>query len=418
MVDFAVVGLGYVGLPLARAAVAAGLSGVGIDASPRVVDLLAEGRSHVDDLSDQDVSRMLAAGFLCTTDESVLHDADVIVICVPTPLGQEGGPDLGAVRSAAESVARQLQPGALVILESTTWPGTTDDVLRPILETTGLKAGVDFHLAYSPERIDPGNPTYGIENTPKIVGGLTDECRDRALAFYATFIDTVVPAKGTREAEMAKLLENTYRQVNIALVNEMARFSHALDIDIWDVIRCASSKPFGFQPFYPGPGVGGHCIPIDPSYLSHHVQARLGYPFRFVELAQEINRSMPGYVVQRAVHMLNEQSMPVRGSKVLLLGVTYKPGIADQRESPAQPLGVELLKLGADLRYFDAFVDVWELGQVSLKSEPDVEAALHEADLVIHLQPHSSYGDDVMASIATPVLDTRGILTGEHVSAL
>ena len=263
--DVVVVGLGYVGLPLAQAAVGAGLSVAGLDTSAAVVASLAAGRSHVDDLSDEDLSKMVCAGFEPTTDASCLADTAAVVVCVPTPLGDEGGPDLTAVRAAMTELARHLRPGTLVVLESTTYPGTTDEVVRPILESRGLRAGVDFPLAFSPERVDPGNTAYGISNTPKVVGGHTPACTEAATAFYSLFVDTVVPTRGTREAETAKRLENTYRHINIALVNEMARFCHDLDIDLWEVIAAARTKPFGFQAFYPGPGVGGHCIPIDPN---------------------------------------------------------------------------------------------------------------------------------------------------------
>jgi nucleotide sugar dehydrogenase len=418
MTDVVVVGLGYVGLPLAQAAVAGGLEVLGFDADPGVVQALSAGRSHVDDLSDDDVRTMLEAGFAVSADEEDLHGAAAIVICVPTPLADEGGPDLRAVVTASEMVARHLQPGTLVVLESTTWPGTTEEVVRPVLERTGLRVGRDIHLAFSPERIDPGNPTWGMRNTPKVVGGVTPQCGDAAEAFYSRFIDTVVRAHGTREAEMAKLLENTYRQVNIALVNEMAKFSHELGIDFWDVIRCASTKPFGFQPFSPGPGVGGHCIPIDPSYLSHRVQAQLGYPFRFVELAQEVNRSMPRYVAERAWRLLNREGKAVQGSRVLLLGITYKPGIADQRESPAIPLAHLLEQMGAELAFYDPFIQRWETNGRWLDRVGDLRAALRDADLVIHLQPHPDYDETVLADIETPVLDTRGRFGLDHVERL
>lgn len=418
MNDFAIVGLGYVGLPLAQAALAVGLKGVGLDASQRVVGTLSAGASHVDDLSHEDVREMLEAGFRASTDSEVLRDARVIVVCVPTPLSSEGGPDLDAVRGAAESVRDHLSQGTLVVLESTTWPGTTEEFFRPILEESGLKAGVDFHLAYSPERIDPGNPIFGVTNTPKVVGGLTPACGDRAVDFYGQFVSTVVRAAGTREAEMSKLLENTYRQVNIALVNEMAKFSKELSIDIWDVIRCASTKPFGYQAFYPGPGVGGHCIPIDPSYLSHRVQAKLGYPFRFVELAQEVNRSMPNYVASRAQSLLNEQSQSVKGAAILLLGVTYKPGIADQRESPALPLAKVLVELGAAVSFYDPFVEQWALGDVEMQRVPNLTEAARGADLIIHLQPHADYSSNVLGAVECPILDTRGVLQGHSVTHL
>ncbi|MEQ7011415.1 nucleotide sugar dehydrogenase, partial [Actinopolymorpha sp. B17G11] len=350
--DLAVVGLGYVGLPLVREGCRAGLRVVGLDVSDRVIAGLSSGRSHVDDICDADIAAILAAGFTVTSDEAVLATAETVVICVPTPLDEDGGPDLAAVTLAAEMVARQLRRGMLVVLESTTYPGTTDEVVRPILEKSGLVAGTDFALAFSPERIDPGNPTYGLRNTPKVVGGHTPACTARAEEFYGKICDHVVRAKGTREAEMAKLLENTYRHVNIALVNEMAIFCHELGIDLRDAIAAAATKPFGFQAFHPGPGVGGHCIPIDPNYLSYKVK-RLGYPFRFVELAQEINQRMPAYVAQRVQDLVNDAGKSVKGSTILILGVTYKPNVADQRESPARPVARRLRRMGAHLTFHD-----------------------------------------------------------------
>jgi UDP-N-acetyl-D-glucosamine dehydrogenase len=302
----------------------------------------------------------------------------------------------------------------LVVLESTTYPGTTDEIVRPILEKeSGLRAGLDFHLAFSPERIDPGNQTFGPRNTPKVVGGHTAACTERAAAFYGRFVDTIVRTKGTREAETAKLLENTYRHVNIALVNEMARFCNELGIDLWDVINAASSKPFGFQAFYPGPGVGGHCIPIDPNYLSHNVRAKLGYPFRFVELAQEINATMPAYVARRAQNILNDAGMATNGADVLLLGVTYKPDIADQRESPATPLARILSGLGAKLRYHDPYVVNWQQPGIDVQRVDDVEAAVAEADLVILVQNHRAYDAEHLARISKRFFDTRGVTSGQ-----
>jgi UDP-N-acetyl-D-glucosamine dehydrogenase len=305
----------------------------------------------------------------------------------------------------------------LVVLESTTYPGTTDELVRPTLERSGLRAGTDFALAYSPERIDPGNPEWGIRNTPKVVGGLTDACRERAIAFYRSFIDTVVPVSGTREAEMAKLLENTYRHINIALVNEMAIFCAELGIDLWESIQAAATKPFGFAAFFPGPGVGGHCIPIDPSYLSYKVRT-LGYPFRFVELAQEINSRMPAYVVHRVVRLLNGKSRAVNGSRLLLLGVTYKADIADERESPARPLARELLRLGADIRYHDPYVPSWDVDDRIFTSVDDLTAEIPEAELVLVLQHHSTYRLEELLGPARLVLDTRGSLRGVNVHRL
>ncbi|MPZ94505.1 MAG: nucleotide sugar dehydrogenase [Propionibacteriales bacterium] len=415
-VDAVILGLGYVGLPLAQESTLAGKSVVGLDINAEMVESLGAGRSHVDDLSDDDIAEMLGKGFTATTDESVLDRANVAVVCVPTPLADDGGPDLGHIRAAMETVSRHVHPGMLVILESTTYPGTTDEVVRPILETSGLVAGKDFHLAFSPERIDPGNAEFGTRNTPKVVGGQTPECAEAAAAFYGSFVDTIVRARGTREAEAAKLLENTYRHINIALVNEMARFCHELDIDLWDVIRCASSKPFGFQPFYPGPGVGGHCIPIDPNYLSHNVRARLGYPFRFVELAQEINATMPAYVAHRAQNLLNEDGKAANGSTVLLLGVTYKPNIADQRESPAVPLARHLAALGATVAYHDPRVQSWDIAGVDATRVDDLEAGVAEADLVILVQNHREYDADALAGLAKRFFDTRGVTATDGAS--
>ena len=418
-VDVVVLGLGYVGLPLVREATRVGMTVVGFDVNPAVVARLNSGRSHVDDVSDADVQEMIASGFRATTDESEIASAKVVVICVPTPLSADGGPDLGAVRSAVGAVARNLRPGMLVILESTTYPGTTDEVVRPMLEAeSGLVAGVDFNLAFSPERVDPGNPTYGLYNTPKVVGGCSPACADAAAQFYGRFVEKVVKTRGTREAEAAKLLENTYRHINIALVNEMAKFCHQLGIDLWDVIRAASTKPFGFQPFYPGPGVGGHCIPIDPNYLSHNVRSRLGYPFRFVELAQEINATMPAYVARRAQNILNEAGLAINGSTVLLLGVTYKPNIADQRESPAVPLARHLANLGAKLLYHDARVPTWNVEGVHVERVDDLDLAVTTADLVVLVQNHREYDADRLAGLAKRFFDTRGVTTTDKAHRL
>jgi UDP-N-acetyl-D-glucosamine dehydrogenase len=414
-----VIGLGYVGLPLALQAARSGLRVTGLDTSEKIVAGLRAGRSHVDDVTDAEVAEMLAAGFLATADEADVEPQDVIVICVPTPLSEAAGPDLSAVKAAAQTAGRLLRAGTLVSLESTTYPGTTEEEVRPLLEkASGLTAGLDFAVAFSPERIDPGNPVYGFGNTPKVVGGLTPSCTDAAEAFYARMCDQVVRAKSAREAEMAKLLENTYRHVNIALVNEMLIFCRELDVDLWDAIRCAATKPFGFQPFYPGPGVGGHCIPIDPNYLSYKVRT-LGYPFRFVELAQEINGRMPGYVTDRAAELLNRHAKAVNGAKVLLLGVTYKRDIADQRESPARPLARKLLSRGAVVSYHDPYVPVWQVDEQAIPRAEDLDAALADADLVILLQVHRGYDPAQLARRARLLLDTRGVVpAAPHVETL
>jgi UDP-N-acetyl-D-glucosamine dehydrogenase len=408
-VDTVVLGLGYVGLPLAHVLADAGVSVVGVDTNPAVVAGLNAGHSHVEDVSADDLHRMIAAGFRATTEESVISSASTVVICVPTPLSDNHGPDLTAVGAATEAIARHLRTGMLVVLESTTYPGTTEEVVRPILEErSGLTAGTDFHLAFSPERIDPGNREFGVADTPKVVGGVTPECTARAADFYGRFVASVVRTKGTREAEMAKLLENTYRHVNIALMNEMARLCHELGIDLWDAIRAASSKPFGFQAFYPGPGVGGHCIPIDPNYFGHNVRVRLGYPFRFVELAQEINATMPAYVARRAQDILNEAGLAVNGASILLLGVTYKPNIADDRESPAGPLARHLAALGAKITYHDPHLAQWTPAGVETTRADDLMTATAAADMVILLQNHREYDLDVLAGTAKRFFDTRG----------
>jgi nucleotide sugar dehydrogenase len=410
-VNLVVIGLGYVGLPLARAATRAGLHVVGLDRSHRVVDRLNAATSHIDDVSNADVADMLATGFRATMDGSVIGSTQAVVICVPTPLTPEGAPDLSDLTSAVDEVARHLKTGTLVVLESTTYPGTTEDVVRPVLEAGGLRAGSDFHLAFSPERIDPGNPVFGLENTPKVVGGCTAECTKAARLLYEQFVGQVVEAKGTREAEMAKLLENTYRHVNIALVNEMAMFSREIGVDLWDAIRCASTKPFGFAPFYPGPGVGGHCIPIDPNYLSFKVRS-LGITFRFVELAQEINASMPLHVVHLAADLLNGHGKALSRARVLLVGVTYKPDISDQRATPAAALAAELKRRGTQLRYFDPYVESWSVGGAPVERVTDLLGEAEQADLTLLLQPHRVIDVAELADRARLLFDTRGKTVG------
>ena len=417
-VDLLVIGLGYVGLPLAREAALSGLTVVGYDLNHELVAGLNSGRSHVGDILPADVAEMLAKGFRATALEAEVGAPETVVICVPTPLSADTTPDLTAVSAAAEMAGRLLRPGMLVLLESTTYPGTTDEVVRPLLEkASGLTAGVDFSLAFSPERIDPGNPDFGIRNTPKVVGGQTVSCTDAAARFYGKLCDQVVRARSAREAEMAKLLENTYRHVNIALVNEMAVFCHELGIDLWDAIRCAATKPFGFQAFHPGPGVGGHCIPIDPNYLGYKVRT-LGYPFRFVELAQEINGRMPSYVVDRAVELLNGHAKPMNGAHVLLLGVTYKKNVADQRESPVRQIGYKLQSRGADLVYHDPHVPEWSLNGEPVRLAADLDAEVTAADLVILLQDHAAYDLDRISRSARLILDTRGRIAGAQVARL
>ncbi len=413
-----VVGLGYVGLPLAQEACRSGLQVTGLDVSQSVVDGLNRGVSHVDDLTDGDVHQMLECGFSASTDEGVVARASAVVICVPTPLSDDGTPDLAAVLSAARSVGRNLSQESLVVLESTTYPGTTDDVVRPILEEeSGLTAGVDFSLAYSPERIDPGNEEFGLRNTPKVVGGLTAECGEKACAFYREIVDVVVPTSGLREAELAKLLENTYRHVNIALMNEMAIFCHEMEIDLWSAIDAARTKPFGFQAFYPGPGVGGHCIPIDPNYLSWVVRS-LGFRFRFVELAQEVSERMPAYVAKRIQDALNRAGRPVNGSSILLVGVSYKADISDQRETPARPLAQQLSSMGGEVSYLDPHVNSFVVQSQEVPRVDMADVDLSSFEIVVVLQPHRAVMESGVLDSAPRILDTSGTLSGDRVERL
>ena len=408
-----VMGQGYVGLPMALRAAQKGFSVVGLDSNRRVVRQLNAGKSHIDDVSDAELQVGLRAGYLASDDTSSIAAADVVVVCVPTPLSGDGGPDLRPVEIAARAIGQYVRRGALIVLESTTYPGTTQEVFAPLVTRGKLTVGEDVFIAFSPERIDPGNIEFGVKNTPKVVGGLTKECTRRAREFYGGFIDTVIEAAGAKEAEMAKLLENTFRHVNIALVNEMVRFSHELDIDLWNAIECAATKPFGFMPFRPGPGVGGHCIPVDPNYLSHRVKAQLGYAFRMVELAEEINTAAPLYVATRIWQALNERRIAVNGARVLLLGITYKANVADRRQSPADPLVRRLLDWGAQVTYHDPLATEWQVEGVPglhLISEEDPEAAAAQADIVVLLQPHSQFDLAALARSSPVMFDTRGVI--------
>ena len=401
-----VVGLGYVGLPLAVALAESGAPVVAYDVDPLRVAELRGGRSGIEDVPDAAVR---TPGLTFTSDPADAAACSSYVICVPTPL-RDGMPDLTAVESAARAVATVLAAGDLVVLESTTYPGTTEEVVGPLLDAgSGLVAGRDYQLAYSPERIDPGNPTYGIRNTPKVVGGLDEESTKAAVRLYEQICEQVVQVDGTREAEMAKLLENTFRHVNIALVNEMSVFCRELGIDLWQVIEAASTKPFGFMPFYPGPGVGGHCIPVDPSYLSWRVR-KLGFTFRFVELAQEINAQMPSYVVTRLGDLLNDSGLALSRARVLCLGAAYKPDVADVRESPAVEVMRQLRHKGVDVRYADPHVadivlDVEHLTAVSVSAE-----VLSQVDAVVLLTAHAAFDLDLVAREAPVVLDTRAAM--------
>lgn len=413
-----VIGQGYVGLPVAMRAVLVGLDVVGIDVDERRVAQLAAGDSYVGDIPSAELQAALNSGrFTPTADYSLAKEFDVAVITVPTPL-RESLPDLTFIEDSAAAIAPYITEGATVILESTTYPGTTEELLVPILEdVSGLRAGVDFYVGYSPERIDPGNLRYGFVETPKVVSGVTSECRERVQGFYDLLIDKTIPVSSPKEAELTKLLENTFRHVNIALVNELAVFAHQLGIDIWEAIEAASSKPFGYMKFTPGPGVGGHCLPVDPSYLSWQVRRQLGQNFRFVELANDVNDHMPDYVVQRISRILNEESKSVRGATIILVGLAYKKNTGDIRESPSLRIISLLQELGATIKAVDSLIEVHRFPEgvemIDLSS-----AALSEADIAVLLTDHDDVDLLLLEESPCAVFDTRAVLSGASVERL
>jgi UDP-N-acetyl-D-glucosamine dehydrogenase len=414
-----IAGQGYVGLPLAVRAAQVGHSVVGFDVDEERIKRLGAGESYVDDVPSAELQEVLDRGtFQPSSDPRSCAGFDVAVIAVPTPL-RDGTPDLSYIEQSARTLARYLRPGATVALESTTYPGTTTDLVGPVLEEgSGLIAGVDFHLGYSPERIDPGNRAWNLVTTPKVVSGINPASLERVQAFYGSVVEHTVPVSDCKVAELAKLVENTFRHVNIALVNELAVFAHDLGIDVWEAIDAASSKPFGFMRFVPGPGVGGHCLPIDPSYLSWRVQRTLGQSFRFVELANDINNHMPDYVVRRLVAALNQRRKAVNGSTVLLLGLAYKKNTGDARESPARRVATLLLDMGAEVRAADPHVvEDASVDQrvVRVALTPDQLAA---ADAVVLLADHDAFDLDEVVRHAAYVLDTRHRLTGPAVESL
>ncbi|HEX2041761.1 MAG TPA: nucleotide sugar dehydrogenase [Acidimicrobiales bacterium] len=402
-----IVGQGYVGLPLAMRAVEVGFRVVGYDVDANRIKRLAAGESYVEDISDVTLAGALATGrFLPSSDSRACAGFDVAVITVPTPL-REGNPDLSYIEQAAATVAEHLRPGATVVLESTTYPGTTDELVAPILEEgSGLSAATDFHVGYSPERIDPGNRTWGLVNTPKVVSGIDPASLRAVQWFYDALVERTVPVSGTKVAEMVKLLENTFRHINIALVNELAMFAGEMGIDVWEAIEAADSKPFGFMRFNPGPGVGGHCLPIDPSYLSWRVQRTLGQRFRFVELANDINDHMPDYVTRRITMALNRQRRSVNGSRILVLGLAYKRNTGDARESPAIAVVDQLLELGADVRAADPHVGDHQAPQRVARAEVTSDE-LRAADLVVVLTDHDEFDYGLVAEHGRSILDTR-----------
>jgi UDP-N-acetyl-D-glucosamine dehydrogenase len=407
--DLAVIGLGHSGLPLAQAAVAAGIGTVGYDADPRTVADLTAGRPPADgSLTAPALRRMLGGGFHVTSDADELGRVRTAVICTGTPLGPDRALDLEPVRTATRTLARVLRPRTTVVVESTVYPGSTEEVLRPLLEEgSGLRAGRDFHLAYAPGRLDPGNRHRDPAGVPQVLGGLTPACTEAAAAFYGRLTDKVVRARGMREAETTKLLEADYRHVNMAFINEMAVFCHDLGVDLWDVIRCAETRPYGFHAFRPGPGVGGPEVAVDPNYLSYPRRAH-GHPLRMVELAQEVNGRMPCYVVQRAAALLNEHGKSARGARVLLLGVTHKADLPDQTGSPAPEIATRLTDLGAHVAYHDPYAPTWSVAGQAVPRADALYEATADADLTVLLQNHATYDLQGLSAKAQLLLDTRG----------
>ena len=407
-----VIGLGYVGLPLAVEFAKAGLKTVAVDVDPEKVAKIERGESYIADVSDDEVRAVASSGHLRpTTDFAALADVDTVDICVPTPLRKTRDPDLSFVVSAVDEIGKHLRAGQLIILESTTYPGTVEEVVRPKLEAGGLVAGRDFYLAFSPERVDPGNAEWTTRNIPKVVGGINDESTAVAVALYEQVVDTVIPVSSTTVAEMVKLLENTFRAVNIGLANELALMCRALGVDVWEVIDAAKSKPFGYMPFYPGPGLGGHCIPIDPFYLSWKAR-QSGFESRFIDLAGHINESMPRYVVERVGEALNSRSMAINGSRVHLFGMAYKPNVSDTRESPAIDIALLLQGRGATISYSDPFVPTLEVGGLRVDAVSPDQALADGVDCAVITTDHRALDYRDLASRVPVIVDTRNALKG------
>jgi UDP-N-acetyl-D-glucosamine dehydrogenase len=403
-----VVGLGYVGLPLAMVFADAGFSVTGVDVNAARVEALNAGRSHVEDVASSVVSMHQSAGrFQATTEFTALAECDAISICVPTPLRKTRDPDMSFILRASEEVAKRLRPGHLVILESTSYPGTTREVLLPLIEARGLTVGEDVFLAFSPERVDPGRTDWTTKNTPKVVGGVTAPCLDVATALYAAAMDTVVPVSSPEAAELTKIFENTFRAVNIGLANELLLICDTLGLDVWEVSEAAATKPFGFMKFTPGPGLGGHCLPVDPHYLSWKLRG-LSYTARFIELASEVNTAMPKFWVRKVQDALNEEGKALKGSRLLVLGVAYKPDVADLRESPALDILALLADMGAEVCYHDPHVPMVQHDGLDLASEPDLDAALASADCAVLVTNHTMYEADALAAGTALFVNTRG----------
>jgi len=407
---FGIIGLGYVGLPLAVELARAGYKVLGYDVNQRVVEGLNAGKSHIKDVKDADLREILAAGrFEATTDGTRLAEPDAISICVPTPLSKYKDPDVSFIVAATEAVKATLRRGQAIILESTTYPGTTREIMLPALESTGLTVGDDFFLAFSPERVDPGNAKYHTRNTPKVVGGITEACRQVCCALYQPAIDTLVPVSSTEAAELVKLLENTFRSVNIGLVNEMAIVCDKLDVDVWEVIEAAATKPFGFMKFTPGPGLGGHCIPIDPHYLAWKMRG-LNYKTRFIDIAGEVNSEMPLFWVRKTIDTLNMNGKAMRDARILVVGVAYKKDIDDMRESPALDIIKLLEQYGAAVSYHDPYVPALEENGHKFASVPLTAQALAAADCVLIVTDHTSLDYDLIRTHAKLTVDTRHAL--------
>jgi len=404
----AVIGLGYVGLPLAVAFARRGFQVYGIDRDKDKIESIRQGKSYVLDVKDRELKSVIKKKFKVTTEYEALRQVEAIHICVPTPLRKTKDPDISYIIQAARKVKQYLKKGQLVILESTTYPGTTEEVILPLLASGDFKAGKDFFLAFSPERIDPGNKFFNLKNTPKVVGGVTDNCRRLAVILFKQIVEKVIPVSSTRVAEMVKLLENTFRSVNIGLVNEMALMSHQMKIDTWEVIEAAASKPFGYIPFYPGPGLGGHCIPIDPLYLSW--KARLhNFEARFIDLATQINSHMPFYVVEKISEILNQKDLSLKGAKILIIGVSYKRDVNDTRESPALEIIKKLAKRKARVFYHDSYVSRISINGKVFKSSVLNRALLHKVDLVTIVTDHSNLNYSWIVKEAKLIFDTRGV---------
>ncbi len=412
---FGVVGLGYVGLPLAVEAAKNGIRVVAFDVDEEVVAGIADGRSHIRDVPSEEVARARGRGLLrATTSPGDLAGCHAVAICVPTPLSKGREPDISYVLAASKTVSAVLAPGQIVALESTTYPGMTRELVRPVLEESGLRVGEDFHLCFSPERVDPANETWGIRNTPKIVGGVTSACTRAGTAFYSRFVETVVPVSSAEVAEFAKILENAFRAVNIGLANEMAVIADRLGLDIWEVIDAAGTKPFGFMTFEPGPGLGGHCIPVDPHYLSWKMRT-MDCPTRFIDLASEINREMPAFVVGKIRKALNGSGKPVNGSRVLIVGVAYKRDVPDVRESPALDVLDLLAREGADVRYHDPYVPEWATGDGrTLQSAPLSRSVFRETDAVVVVTDHACVDYGRLLRLSPILVDARNVTRSER----